>query len=231
VFNVLWYDPKTGTENSAGTVNGGGSRSVSSPFPGDSVLLLKDSGQTAPPPSPTPVPPGGGPVIKINFQPAGAPTPDGYLVDDGSQYSNRGNGYTYGWDRDNRANLRDREAGSSPNQAYDTFAHMQRSGTFTWKMAMRTGQYQVRVVAGDPNEYDSVYRIQVEGVMVVNGTPSASSPWMDGTVVVNVNDGKLSITNASGSRNNKIAFIEITVLSQASEVLNYSVHLPMIENP
>lgn len=40
VFSVLWFDPKSGTEQGAAGVTGGALRSVSSPFSGDSVLLL-----------------------------------------------------------------------------------------------------------------------------------------------------------------------------------------------
>lgn len=40
VFDVLWYNPATGEEQSGGTVNGGASRMLTSPFAGDSVLLL-----------------------------------------------------------------------------------------------------------------------------------------------------------------------------------------------
>ncbi|MFQ5963711.1 MAG: DUF5060 domain-containing protein [Candidatus Scalinduaceae bacterium] len=39
-FSVLWYDPKNGNEQNAGSVNGGASRTLTSPFSGDSVLLL-----------------------------------------------------------------------------------------------------------------------------------------------------------------------------------------------
>ena len=43
-FSVLWYDPKRGTQKTGGSVNGGTSRTLKSPFSGDSVLLLKDAG-------------------------------------------------------------------------------------------------------------------------------------------------------------------------------------------
>lgn len=43
VFAILWFDPKSGVEQSSGSITGGGLRSVSSPFSGDSVLLLKSA--------------------------------------------------------------------------------------------------------------------------------------------------------------------------------------------
>lgn len=41
-FSVLWFDPKTGTEQNDGSVNGGASHTLSSPFTGDSVMLLTE---------------------------------------------------------------------------------------------------------------------------------------------------------------------------------------------
>jgi hypothetical protein len=40
-FSEHWYDPKTGAEQSGGRINGGVSRTLISPFLGDTVLLLK----------------------------------------------------------------------------------------------------------------------------------------------------------------------------------------------
>ena len=42
-FYILWYDPKTGEEQIAGGISGGGPRTLSSPFPGDAALLLSRS--------------------------------------------------------------------------------------------------------------------------------------------------------------------------------------------
>jgi len=66
-------------------------------------------------------------------------------------------------------------------------------------------------VAGDPSYYtSSLYRISVEGVLTVDGTPTDASRWVEGTKPVTVSDGKLTVTNATGSLNNKIFYIEIT---------------------
>jgi len=40
-FSVLWYDPKNGVDKNGGTVAAGASRTLTSPFSGDSVLRLK----------------------------------------------------------------------------------------------------------------------------------------------------------------------------------------------
>jgi hypothetical protein len=71
------------------------------------------------------------------------------------------------------------------------------------------GRYLVHVVAGDPGFTDSVYRIAVEGVLTVSGTPSASAHWVEGTATVTVNDGRITVSNAAGGSNNKIAYVDV----------------------
>jgi hypothetical protein len=68
--------------------------------------------------------------IKINFQPASAPVPNGYLVDSGAVFGARGNGQSYGWNVANAANAIDLNSPATPgaDQRYDTFEYMQRAG-------------------------------------------------------------------------------------------------------
>lgn len=149
---------------------------------------------------------------KINFQPAASPVPSGYLADTGAVFADRGNGYSYGWDVDNSAQTRDRNAANSPDQRYDTFVHMQKpeNPTARWELAVPSGTYSVRLVSGDPGYFDSVYRLNAETTLALSGTPSASGLWIDSTASVAVSDGRLTISSASGSQNNKIDFIEVT---------------------
>ncbi|MGB7157340.1 MAG: fibronectin type III domain-containing protein [Tepidisphaeraceae bacterium] len=148
----------------------------------------------------------------VNFQPAAAPVHPGYLVDGGATYGDRGNGFTYGWDADNTAATRDRDNVASPDQRYDTFIHTQLGGTFSWELAVPDGLFQVKVVSGDANFFNSVYKFNVENVEAINATPTTGNRWAENTVQVIVTDGKLTLTNGDGAVNNKIAFIEITGL-------------------
>jgi hypothetical protein len=158
----------------------------------------------------TPPPPPPGFPIHVNFQPSTSPSYSGYLVDSGQTYAARGNGYTYGWNVDDSANTRDRNLAKSPDQRYDTLIHMQRSGSFSWNIAVPNGRYSVHIASGDAGFFDGVFRINAEGMLVVNGTPSSTKPWVEGTAIVNVSDGKLSLTSATGAVNNKICFIDIS---------------------
>jgi hypothetical protein len=148
-------------------------------------------------------------TIRINFQTASAPVPAGY---GGLVYAARGNGQTYGWNADNSAQTRDRNSTLSADQTYDTLAHLQKPANpnATWEIALANGSYDVRIVSGDADNYDSVFRIAAEGILVVNGTPTSSARWVAGTATVSVADGRLTVTNGTGSSNNKICLVEIT---------------------
>jgi len=145
--------------------------------------------------------------LGINFQPAGSAVPAGYLADGGAAFGVRGNGFSYGWDAANTTAVRDRN--KLADQRYDTLTHTQAFGTRKWEIELANGQYSVHLVAGDPQYFDSVYKFNVENTLVVNGTPTTTSRFVEGTKTVNVTDGRLTITNATGSSNNKLAFIDI----------------------
>jgi hypothetical protein len=145
--------------------------------------------------------------VKINFQPSGRPVPSGFLADTGAVFGNRGNGQSYGWDLNASSFTRDR--GINADQKFDTLIHTQLYGTRVWNLAVANGTYQVTLVAGDPQYFDSVYKINVEGELTVNGTPTSGNRFITGVRTVTVSDGKLTISNASGSVNNKLAFVEV----------------------
>src|SRR5262249_48879610 len=103
-----------------------------------------------------------------------------------------------------------RNAALSPDQRYDTLTHMQKPGGGTrWEIAVPNGRYLVHVVAGDPAATDSTFRLNVEGVLVVSGTPSSSRHWIEGTAQVNVTDGRITISNGSGAVNNQLNYVDV----------------------
>ncbi len=153
----------------------------------------------------------------VNFQPAAAPVPAGYVADGGAVYGARGNGLTYGWDAHNAATTRDRNLSNSPGQQYDTLVHTQLNGARTWEIAVPAGSYRVRLVAGDPGYVNSAYKFDVEQSPILSGTPTLAQRWVEGGGVVDVQDGRLTITNAAGASNNKLAFVEITSTATATQ--------------
>ncbi|HYV38598.1 MAG TPA: PQQ-dependent sugar dehydrogenase, partial [Gemmataceae bacterium] len=153
-------------------------------------------------------------VAHVNFQPAIAPVPAGYVVDSGAVYGARGNGLTYGWNVDISGDTRDRNDPTSPDQRYDTLVHV--ANTVFWEMAVPNGQYTVHIVSGDPGYLDSVHKVNVEGTLAINFTPTAVNLWQEATVTVTVADGKLTIAPATGAINDKVNFIDITSAAPAT---------------
>jgi hypothetical protein len=145
---------------------------------------------------------------KVNFQPSSAAVPSGYIKDAGGIYALK-NGVRYGWNKVNTT-AADRNSALSPDQRYDTLLAIQQPpGANVWEMSVPNGLYTVKVVAGDAASFASTYKIDVEGVLTVNGVPSSGSRWVEGTQTVMVSDGRLTITNGVGAVNNKICFVEI----------------------
>ena len=152
--------------------------------------------------------------LNVNFQPASTAVPLDYVADTGATFANRGNGFTYGWNASNTTATRDRN--KLADQRYDTFTHTQSFGARTWEAAVPNGDYMVRIVAGDPSYNDSNYQFNVEGQLTASGTPTINNRFIEGTRVVTVSDGKLTISNAPGAVNNKIAFVEIESVSASA---------------
>ncbi len=146
--------------------------------------------------------------IEINFQKSGASTPVGYLVDDGSLFGNRQNGFSYGWNVDNTANARVRNLIS--DKRFDTFIHMQLNGTYSWSISLPNHLYRVSIACGDPEYTDSYHKIEANGISVVNFFPSNTFKYGAGTANVDVTNGMMTIKPATSSINAKISFIHIS---------------------
>lgn len=164
--------------------------------------------------------------VKINFQPPTAPVPSGYIADKGTAYRDQGNGYAFGWDAVNTG-YRDRNVNA--DQRYDTLTHTQAYGARTWSLGVPNGSYTVRLVAGDPIAVNSVYKFNLEGQLALSGTPTKTALFVESTMAVTVADGRLTLSNAAGAANNKIAFIEIA--SAVATPTNLPPRAPLVLEP
>lgn len=157
-------------------------------------------------------------TARISFISTNSVPVEGFLADQGDVFGPRTNGYTYGWNVSNRDFMRDRRDArnaklKSPGRVYDFLGYMdyeKMKAPASWEMALPNGEFRVRIVAGDLQRYDSIFAIKAENILVVDGIPDTNKRWIDGTSMVTVTDGRLSITNAPGSSNNKLCFIEVT---------------------
>ena len=150
-------------------------------------------------------------VLKVNFQPATAETPAGYVADGGAVYGDRGNGFRYGWNADNSAATRERNAPEAYDQRYDTLIHLQKpeNPDAVWELALPPGVYDVYAVGGDPAATDGFMQTTAEGQTVLSGAPNAARRFIAGTASVTVSDGRLTVRSGPGAVNNKLLFLEV----------------------
>ncbi len=154
----------------------------------------------------------GTPVVKINFQPFGADIPPGYFPDSGATFTDRGNGFSYGWNADTSSATRQRHSPWAPDQRFNTLIHLQKEENpdAIWEIALPPGIYDVYAVAGDPDFYDGYMHTLIEGRTLVDGAPSADRRFVSGlATTVAVTDGRLTIRSGPKADNNKLAFLEV----------------------
>ncbi len=149
-------------------------------------------------------------TYRFNFQAPGADAPDGFIADEGIRFGEKEHGYKYGWFRLKDGKVREyevrnslhRPAHESVPMEYATFLAMHQQyappwnkswQTYWWQMLVPNGEYDIRIVAGDPdnryiNQHSSGregawapdehhYRIKVEDEIVVDGKPGATHTW------------------------------------------------------
>lgn len=148
--------------------------------------------------------------IKVDFCKTNSKPEPGYMKDDGSKYGERGNGYSYGWDVDNTANGRER--GVAADKRFDTFVQMQplsEKTSHSWSIALPKGTYKVTVGVGDPSYNDSHYVIDAGGVELINYYP-CQSKYGVATGIVQVTDGRLTLSPSGTGSNTKICFVHIS---------------------
>jgi hypothetical protein len=91
----------------------------------------------------------------------------------------------------------------------------------------------VHLLSGDPNNIDSVYKINVQGILAISGTPTSTTRWFQNTVTVTVTNGFLVISNAAGSSNNKLNAVNIQQIgtSTGPTVTSQANHLVILREP
>jgi hypothetical protein len=152
-------------------------------------------------------------AAKINFQPASATIPSGFVTDSGAAFGPRIGNLSYGWETTlPAANLLERKAGRSQDLRYDTLCQMQAGGSHTWEISVPNGPYSVFLMAGDPSYITGTYRIAAEGVLAVDGAPNSADRWVESIARVVITDGRLTLANAAGAVSNRLASVEISAV-------------------
>jgi parallel beta-helix repeat protein len=158
-------------------------------------------------------------VAHVGFQPRGAVPYPGYVADQGAAFGDRQNGYAYGWVRPNRSASAN-PSSLAPDARYAAGAAIAMGQK--WELAVPDGLFQVRVVAGNVLAPRGRVRLAVEGVIVVDEKLSKQARWVDGTAVVDVQDGRLTLTRARGATAARVCFIEVTQLDSPGGSVEYT---------
>ena len=158
-------------------------------------------------------------AAQVNFQPAKSPTPIGYVADAGKPFADRGNGLTYGWTGCRPATVLEhhRRGADGPDERYDTFALLRPRGPGSeWDIVVPNGIYTLRLVAGDPSDAHSLYRIDVNGAPILVGRATRANRWIDATGQVTVTGGRLTVTLPRKSGPAKLDFIDLKQVVSSS---------------
>ncbi len=91
---------------------------------------------------------------------------------------------------------------------------MRKYGDWVWEMAVPNGWYLVYATVGDPNWITGTYGLDVEGTLTVVGDPLYSHHWFDDYAVVEVADGRLTLSPALDRA--KISFIDVIALPEGA---------------
>jgi hypothetical protein len=148
-------------------------------------------------------------VVRIDFQPRGVPTSRGYFSDTGEVFGERGYGLRYGW---TIAHTESAFFFEPPFASLDvklwTLIEMTGGAATAWEIALPSGSYLVSVVAGGP-QVVARQSLSVEGVPVLDVMPGDYAPWVKGTAIVSVSDGRLSLSSPTGAPGTRLCSVDI----------------------
>lgn len=156
--------------------------------------------------------------LRINFQPEEFIVPSGYIADTGRVFADRGNGFSYGWNMDSRAQTRrDMWYSWSRNAQSDTLIFFGVSRY--WEIAVPDGLYRVTVQSGS-TRFAGSHLVFAEGELVLNASTtvggSADAYYATGSRIVAVSDGRLTLT--SGRNATTLNFVEIERLGDHTSI-------------
>ena len=148
--------------------------------------------------------------------------PAGPVVDAGRPFAKHsGESLRYGWTF-NGGPWRNTWTGSETRTAADgtavsdTYASLGHRAPLAWELALPSGTYDVRIVAGGtagPN--GQPLRVAAEGQTVLEQAPTADSPFADATLRLDVTDGRLTLTAPDGLAVTRLVGVHVTSVAPA----------------
>lgn len=150
-------------------------------------------------------------AARINFQNAGAPTPNGYAADNGAVFAAR-NGLEHGWSIDHIQQGRDRN--TINDQRQDTLIRMRTNAR--WEIAVPNGEYDLVISVGDATTM-SKNTLRAEGSTIWGAFACAAGKFDVKAIRVTVADGRLTLDNGTaGDHATALNYIDIAAANSAS---------------
>ncbi len=119
-------------------------------------------------------------VHRISFQQAGA-VPDGFLVDSGAAFGDRGGGLRYGWSQDVSGDINAHSAPAAFTSRLLGHCYAKRNDTQrTWSIELPSGYYYVVAVTGEAN-YGSKSFVLAQGQTIFTYKDSSGLHYSDHT--------------------------------------------------
>lgn len=145
-------------------------------------------------------------IRRFNFQPGGAATVSGYVVDGGQTYGAR-NGYTYGWTTNHTDAVVDRNVNA--NQLLDTNVGVKAASK--WELALPNGTYTVTVGVGDAAA-SSRNNVWIEGTQnILAYVTLPANQFRTASTTVTVTDGRLTLgVGGASTGQTRINYLEVT---------------------
>jgi len=159
----------------------------------------------------------------VNFAPASAPRAPGLVKDYGSIYGVRRGGLSYGWNQDESANaVYETGKGLVRNRGYIAT----QADNATWEIAVPDGNYSVFLVAGDPATTGDRMQFSAEGQIIASGVTKRGRQYIEGSAVVAVGDGRLTISNGADAQNNKLMYVVVQSTDAMPNILTVHANAP-----
>jgi hypothetical protein len=144
--------------------------------------------------------------FNVDFQPATADRVNGYAPDSGAAWGVRDNGWSYGWATANPTTF-ERNSTRSPDQRYDTGIGLPTGSR--WELQVPNGWWAVSIAAGDASDATGLYRVNAEGVPIIDGSPTSTRRFIEGDGEIEVRVGRVTVEPASGAVDVKLDFIDL----------------------
>ena len=152
----------------------------------------------------------------VNFQTAGSDLVEGFLVEEGTTFSNKADSYNYGWSYDVTSNLVTEMPTSDPLRTQSARFSNEDGKTLPplWELQVPNGEYQIEIYLPQSTSTSELpYSLMIEDQLSVIGTQNVGSAPITVNAQVIVNDGRLTLSSREAGHPNGVSALKIEQVS------------------